>query len=156
VQAPSPQPGDRQTRLAQANTLLNQGRDVEARAIYQALADEEANDEVASAARLSLATLQVAGQAVRQAPEVMRARAALDRARASLLAYRGATGQFPPNLQTRGLDRYGFSYEELLREVQRIEAYRAEPPGRFELIAVARDARGTRLRATDQSVDELP
>ena len=151
-----PQQADRQTRLAQANSLLNQGRNDEARAIFQALVEEDANDDVASTARLALATLQAAAQAVRQDPQVNRARVALHRVRASLLAFRGATGQFPPTLQTPGLERYGFSYEELLADVQRIEVYRAEPAGRFELIAVARDARGTRLRATEQSVEDMP
>jgi hypothetical protein len=156
VQAPSPQPGDRQTRLAQANTLLNQGRDVEARAIYQALADEGANDDVASAARLSLAALQAAGQAVGTSPEVSRARTALLRARASLLAYRSEAGRFPPSLEAPGLERFGFSYGDLEAEVRRVEAYRPDGGGRFELIVVARDGRATRLRATDQSVEQLP
>ena len=151
-----PQQAPRQMRLAEANGLLNQGRNDEARAIYQSLVDEEANDDVASSARLALVTLQAAAQAVRQDPQVNRARVALHRVRASLLAFRGATGQFPPTLQTGGLERYGFSYEELLADVQRIEVYRAEPGGRFELIAVARDTRGTRVRATEDSVEDMP
>jgi len=93
---------------------LNQGRNDEARAIFQALVEEDANDDVASTARLALATLQAAAQAVRQDPQVNRARVALHRVRASLLAFRGATGQFPPTLQTPGLERYGFSYEDML------------------------------------------
>src|SRR5574341_1248540 len=54
---PPPKPATRQTRLAEANDLLNQGRNDEARAIYQSLVDEEASDDVASSARLALTAL---------------------------------------------------------------------------------------------------
>ncbi len=114
------------------------------------------DDQAGTAARLQLTTLQAAGDAVRNIPEVSRARVALHRARASLLAYRGETGQFPPTLDARGLDRYGFAVPDLLAEVARVESYRAEGAARFELIVVAQDARGTRVRATDSAVEDLP
>ncbi|HEY7678530.1 MAG TPA: tetratricopeptide repeat protein [Candidatus Methylomirabilis sp.] len=146
----------RRARLEQANTLMEQGRTEEARGIFQGLVQEGANDAVETAARLALTTLDAADQAVRKSPEVARARVALHRARASLLAYRGANGQFPPTLQDRGLEQFGFSYPDLLNDVRQVESYRPEGAGRFQITAVARDARGTRVRATEQAVEDLP
>ncbi len=146
----------RQSRLNQANGLLDQGRPEEARRIFESLVQEGGEDSVATAARLALTTLQAAEAAVRNNPEVARARLALHRARASLLAYRGANGRYPPTLQDRGLDQFGFSYQDLLGDVQRVESYQPEEGVRFELTAVARDARGTRVRATDRAVEDLP
>ncbi len=146
----------RQSRLSQANSLLEAGRTEEARRIFESLVQEGGDDSVATAARLALTTLQAADAAVRNNPEVARARVALHRARASLLAYRGANGRYPPTLQDRKLEEFGFSYRDLLSDVQRVESYRAEEGSRFEITAVARDARGTRVRATDSSVEDLP
>ena len=170
--APPPQPDDpappvgsmppagqdqgRQNRLTQANALLEAGRTEEARVIFQGLANEGVDDPAGAAARLQLSTLQAAGDVVRATPEVRRAHVALHRTRASLLGYRGETGQFPPTLDARGLERYGFAVPDLLAEVARVESYRAEGGARFELIVVAQDARGTRVRATDQAVEDLP
>ncbi len=157
--APAPQAAQeqaRQDRLAQANSLLEQGRTEDARVILQALVNEGVDDQVDAAARLQVSALQAVGQAVRSDPEVGRARVALHRARASLLGYRGANGQYPSSLQDRGLEQFGFSYRDLLADVRQVESYRAEAGSRFELIAVARDARGTRVRATDRAVEDLP
>jgi tetratricopeptide (TPR) repeat protein len=146
----------RQGRLAQANALVEQGNAEEARRMFQGLVQEGAGDAVEAAARLALTTLQATDDAVRSNPEVARARVALHRARASLLAYRGANGRFPPSLQDRGLEQFGFSYPDLLNDVRRVESYQPEGAGRFEITAVARDARGTRLRATEGAVEDLP
>jgi tetratricopeptide (TPR) repeat protein len=146
----------RQARLEQANTLMEQGHAEEARKTFQGLVQEGANDAVETAARLALTTLQATEDAARSNPEVARARVALHRARASLLAYRGANGQFPPTLQDRGLEQFGFSYPDLLNNVRRVESYQPEGGGRFEITAVARDARGTRMHATEQAVEDLP
>ncbi|HYB72730.1 MAG TPA: tetratricopeptide repeat protein [Candidatus Sulfotelmatobacter sp.] len=146
----------RQARLAQANALVEQGNAEEARRMFQGLVQEGAGDAVEAAARLALTTLQATDDAVRSNPEVARARVALHRARASLLAYRGANGRFPPTLQDRGLEQFGFSYPDLLNDVRRVESYQPEGAGRFEITAVARDARGTRVRATEGAVEDLP
>jgi tetratricopeptide (TPR) repeat protein len=146
----------RQARLEQANTLMEQGHTEEARNTFRGLVQEGANDAVERAARLALTTLQATDDAARSNPEVARARVALHRARASLLAYRGANGQFPPTLQDRGLEQFGFSYPDLLTDVRRVESYQPEAGGRFEITAVARDARGTRMRATEQAVEDIP
>ena len=146
----------REARLAQANSLLDQGRTEEARTIFQGLVRERGDDAAGAAANLALTTLQAADNAVRSDPAVARAHVALHRARASLLAYRGANGQYPPSLQDRGLERFGFTYRDLLGDVQRVESYRPEAGDRFEITAVARDPRGTRVRATDRAVEDLP
>lgn len=152
----SAQDQGRQSRLVQANALLEAGRTEEARIILQGLVNERGDDQVGASARLQLSTLLAAGTAVRTSPEVSRAHVALHRTRASLLAYRGETGQFPPTLDTQDLERFGFSYRDLLADVQRVESYRAQAGAQFELVVVAQDARGTRVRATDRSVEDLP
>ena len=146
----------RQSRLAQANALMEQGNAEEARGMFQGLVQEGAGDGVETAARLALTTLQATDDAVRSNPEVARARVALHRARASLLAYRGAKGKYPSTLQDQDLENFGFSYPDLLNDVRRVESYQPEGAARFQITAVARDARGTRMRATEGAVEDLP
>ena len=154
--APVGQTQSRQDRLGEANSHLEQGRTEDARTIYQGLVDEGVNDAVRTAAQLALTTLQAAGAAVRNDPEVARAHVALHRARASLLAFRGANGRYPSKLEDPGLEQFGFSNRDLLSDVQRLESYRTEGGDQFEITAVARDPRGTRVRATDRAVEDLP